>query len=185
MPLTAKSPTARSAVAGFESRERQSYIIFMKPEKIVATFNDLEKAQAAKLKLEQAGISARVVDESRLQRMVFLSKPLACDKVLVDEKDFEKARHFLQTIDSQDHVLRHEICCIKCGSPHVNYPHFTRNCLMPTFFEVALSVLGITRHRFYCRNCNYTWPITEKLRPRTDILNWPTAHRGVVKEERG
>jgi hypothetical protein len=155
----------------------------MKPEKIVATFNDPEKAQAAKVKLERAGISARVVDESKLQRLVFLSEPLACDKVLVYDKDFEQARHFLQTTDLQDHVLRGEVCCLKCGSPCIEYPHFTRNCLMPTFFEVALSALRFTRRKFYCRDCNYAWPASEKLRPRTDILNWPIAGRGVVKEE--
>jgi hypothetical protein len=154
-------------------------------KKIVATFNDRDRAEVVKGKLEQAGMKADVMDESKLQRFVFLSKPLACDKVLVEEGDFERARRTLQEGDAQDSILRDEICCLKCGSPRVEYPHFTRNCLLPTFLEVLLSVLHITQKKFYCRDCNYAWPVTEKLRPRTDILNWPSGHRGVVKEERG
>jgi hypothetical protein len=154
-------------------------------KKILATFNDLDQAQAAKLILDQAGIPTDVVDESKLQRFVFLSKPLACDKVLVAEADFQKGREVLEAADAQDHILRNEVCCLKCRSPRVQYPQFTRNCLTPTFFQVLFSFLHLTQKKFYCLDCHNTWLATESLRPRTDILNWPSKNRGLVKEERG
>jgi hypothetical protein len=153
-------------------------------KRIVATFNDLDEAQHAAIKLEQAGISAKVVDEAMLQRLVFLTKPLACNKVLVEDSEFDKARRILRAADLTDQILRHEIHCLHCGSPGVEYPHFTRNCLMPTFFGILLSALRVTQKKFYCRDCHFVWPATEKLRLRTDILNWPDGQRGIVKEER-
>jgi hypothetical protein len=152
---------------------------------VVATFNDLDKAQAAKARLEQTGIKARVVDESRVQRFVYLCKPLACDKVLVDEPDFEKARTFLQTADAQDHILRDEVRCLQCGSPHVEYPQFTRKFVTTTFFGVLFSLLHLIDKAFYCQDCHHTWPAKDHLRRDTDILNWPSHEGGVAKQERG
>jgi len=151
---------------------------------IVATFNDLEKAEAVKIKLEQAGIPARVLDQSKLQRFIYLSKPLACDKVLVNEADYEKARNFLRVSDAQDHILQHEVHCLQCGSPHVDYPQFTRKFITTTFFGVLFALMHLIDRSFYCQDCHYTWQAKDNLRSHTDILNWPT-HRGAVKEERG
>jgi hypothetical protein len=152
---------------------------------VVATFNDVEEAQAAKADLERAGIDAKVVDESKLQKFIFLSKALACDRVLVKETDFDKARLVLLSADVQDHVLRHEVRCINCGSPKVQYPQFTRNFVTTTVFGVAGSLLHLIDKAFYCRNCHHTWPVKERLRSRTDILNWPVKKGELVKEERG
>jgi len=144
---------------------------------IVATFSDLDKAQAVKIKLEQAGIPARVLDQSKLQRFIYLSKPLACDKVLVEEANYEKARNFLKVSDAQDHILRDEIHCLQCGSPHVDYPQFTRKFITTTIFGVVGALLHIIDRTFYCQDCHHTWQAKDNLRSHTDILNWPT-HRG-------
>lgn len=158
----------------------------MKPRtEVVATFNDLEKAQAAQAVLEHAGIEASVIDQTKLQKFIFLSKPLACGKVLVNETEFARAREVLQTADVKDHVLMDEVRCLKCGSPHVEYPQYTRNSITPTVFAVAGTLLHLMDKQFYCRDCHYTWPTKDLLRPRTDILNWPEKERGVVKQERG
>ena len=61
----------------------------------VATFSDIEKAEGVKKRLAEAGIPAEVLDESNLQKFWFFSKPLAADKVVVDQHDFDKAREFL------------------------------------------------------------------------------------------
>jgi hypothetical protein len=151
----------------------------------VATFNDLDHAQAARADLERAGIEATVVDQSKLQRFIFLSKPLACDKVFVRQSDFAKARQVLQSADEQDHVLRHEVRCIKCGSPHVEYPQYTRKSIITTVFSVAGSLVHLIDKAFYCEDCHFSWPAKDMLRPRTDILNWPVKDAGLVKKERG
>jgi hypothetical protein len=158
----------------------------MKPKReVVATFNDLEKAQAVKLELEKAGFHSLVVDNSRVQRLLFRSEPLACDKVLVDETDFQKARHLLETSDVQDHNLNGEVRCLKCGSPHVIYPQFLCKFITPTVVGMLGSLLHFVEKEFYCQDCHYTWPVKEMLRPGTDVLNWPDIHRGLVKDERG
>src|SRR5271156_687414 len=106
------------------------------PTTTVATFSDLEKARKVKNRLAQEGILAEVLDESNLQKYWFLSRHLASDKVVVDEKDFEKARLALQAADAQDHLLEGEIRCPKCSSASVDYPQFTRKFMTTTLVEV-------------------------------------------------
>lgn len=153
-------------------------------KEVAATFSDLDDAQSAKGELERAGIHAKIHDDSKFQRFIFLSKPLACKKVLVREDQYEKARHVLDEAELRNHVLQGEIRCLRCGSPHVVYPQFRSRFITTTFFNVLFSLLHLIDKTFYCRDCHYTWPAREHLRSRTDILNWPT-HRGLVKEERG
>jgi hypothetical protein len=150
----------------------------------VATFSDLEKAQAVQSRLTQAGIPAEVYDESKLQKFWFLSKPLAADKVVVHEKDFDKAREFLQAADARDHVLQGEIRCPQCGSANLEYPQFTRKFMTTTLVEV-LCFLHILDKGFYCHGCHHTWPASHVLDAKTDVLNWPAKNRGLVANDKG
>jgi hypothetical protein len=158
----------------------------MKPlNEVVATFNDAEKGEAAKRKLEQAGIRAKVADSSQFQKFVLFSKPLASIKVFVEEAEFQKARQLLQRADETDPILQDEVRCLQCGSPQVDYPQYARKFITTTFFGIVLSLLRLMDKTFYCQDCHHTWPAAENLRPRTDALNWPRERAGVVKEERG
>lgn len=149
---------------------------------VVATFSDLEKAQKVRDHLAQAGIPTEVCDESKLQKYWFLSKALAADKVMVDEKDFDRARLILQAADAQDHVLQGELRCPQCGSADIEYPQFTRKFITTTLVEV-FCFLHIIDKAFFCKQCQHTWPASVALRPKTDILNWPQKNDGVVKKE--
>jgi hypothetical protein len=86
---------------------------------VVATFSDLEKAQKVGERLAQAGIPSEVADESKLQKYWFFSRPLAADKVIVNEKDFDRARSVLQAADAQDQILCGELRCPQCGSANI------------------------------------------------------------------
>jgi hypothetical protein len=149
----------------------------------VATFSDLEKAQEVKIRLIEAGIPAEVYDESKLQKFWFLSKPLGADKVFVDEKDFDKARLFLQAADAQDHILQGEIRCPQCGSANIEYPQFTRKFMTTTLVQV-FCLLHIIDKEFYCHGCHHTWPASHVLDAKTDVLNWPSRDRGPVANEK-
>jgi hypothetical protein len=149
---------------------------------IVATFSDLDKAQEVQHRLTQAGIPAEVHDESKLQKYWFLSKPLGADKVVVDEKEFEKARSVLQAADVKDHVLQGELRCPQCGSADVEYPQFTRKFLTTTLVEV-FCFLHVLDKQFYCKSCQNTWPANSALREETDLLNWPKKEGRLVKKE--
>ncbi len=147
----------------FDHRAKWVYCKVMKPQKsIVATFSEKEKAQRLRDRLEQAGIGAIVGDESRLQRFFFLSKPLASQKVYVDDKDLEKARQFLIEADDRDQLLQGEVRCLQCGSARVEYPQFTRKFMTTTLVEL-FCVLRIIDKTFYCEDCHYTWPATVSL----------------------
>ncbi len=157
----------------------------MKPGKtIVATFNEAEKAQLVRDALEQAGIRALVDDESRLQRLLFLSKPLASQKVYVADGDFQRARQLLAEANTRDHILNGEIRCLECGSARVEYPQFTRKFMTTTLVEL-FCLLRLIDKTFYCEDCHYTWPATVSLRKKVDLLNWPIHHDGLVRQEKG
>jgi hypothetical protein len=157
----------------------------MKPGKtIVATFNEAEKAAVVRTALERGGIPALIDDESRLQRLFFLSKPLASQKVYVDDNDFQRARQFLTEADARDHILNGEVRCLQCGSARVDYPQFTRKFMTTTLVEL-FCLLRIIDKTFYCEDCHYTWPATISLRKKVDLLNWPIHQGGLVKQEKG
>jgi hypothetical protein len=137
----------------------------------VATFNELEDAEAVAKRLNQAGVEAEVADESKLQKYWFLSRPLASDKVEVSEKDFDRARALLEGVEDKEHLLAHEIRCPQCGSPKVDYPQFTRKFVLPTLVEV-FCFLHILDKQFYCKNCQNTWSPKVRVPPPLDVLNW-------------
>jgi hypothetical protein len=116
--------------------------------KVAATFSDWDDAEAVKLTLEKSGIRAAVKDSSRFQKYVLFSKPLACDKVLVEEGDFAKARQLLEAADKRDHLLRNELRCIQCGSAEVDYPQFARRFMTTIFFGVLFSLVRLTDKTF-------------------------------------
>lgn len=151
----------------------------------VATFSDREKAEAVRKQLEEMGVPARVADESILQRFWFVSKPLGAEKVVVEEKDFERAMQALAAAEAKDHqLMQGAIKCPQCGSSNVQYPQFTRKFMTTTMVEV-LCLLHMMDKEFYCEQCHYTWPAKEVLRAKSDILNWPDKDKGLVKKEKG
>jgi hypothetical protein len=169
----------------FCSSHKRVYTFFMKEKhSTIATFNDLEKAEDVKNRLVEAGVHAEVYDESKLQKYWFLSKPLAADKVVVDEKDFEKARFVLQSADALEHILDGEVRCPECESADIEYPQFTRKFMTTTLVEV-LCFLHVIDKTFYCQKCQHTWPVSDGLRSKTDVLNWPEKNNGLVKNETG
>ena len=117
-------------------------------------------------------MNAEVYDESRLQRFFFLSKPLAGNKILVDSKDFEKAKAILSCLDAEEDVLHDAVRCPQCKSSRIEYPQFTRKFVTPTLVEI-FCVLKIIDKEYYCENCQHTWaPVVKHERP-TDTLGWP------------
>src|SRR5580658_3804318 len=100
---------------------------------VVATFNDAEKSQPVKDRLEKEGIHAATFDESKLQRFWFLCRPLANYRVCVKDEDASKARQFLKT---NRELLQGEICRHQCGSPRVEYPQFTRKFITTTVADL-------------------------------------------------
>ena len=146
----------------------------------VATFNEKEKAQAVRQRLEAVGIPAEVYDESKVQKYWFMSEHLAGEKVRVEEEDFERAREILQGLDTQEHVLDCAVKCPECGSSRIEYPQFTRKFFTPTLVEIFTVIAPGMKRRFYCEDCHYTWCKDPEADPapwdgskELDVLGWP------------
>jgi hypothetical protein len=145
----------------------------------VLTFNEPEQAEPLKQRLEQAGIPAVIYDERKLQRAFLSRESLAGIRLRVDRKDFERARALLADWHSREGALRDAIHCPSCGSSRVEYPQFTRKFVLPNF-GALLCAVGLMEWKFYCQECQFTWPRKVSVPPNLDVLGWPKkapAHR--------
>jgi hypothetical protein len=139
----------------------------------VASFNELDKAEVVKERLEKAGIHAEVYDESKLQKFWFMSEPLAGKKIRVDERDFDRAKEALDALDAEEDVLHYAVRCPECGSPRIEYPAATKKFIGPTLVEIFCTTTHVMEKQFYCENCHHTWSDKILLANETDILGWP------------
>jgi hypothetical protein len=145
----------------------------------VLTFNEPEQAEPLKQRLEQSGIPAAIYDERKLQRAFLSRESLAGIRLRVDRKDFERARVMLADWHAREGILRDAIHCPSCGSSRVQYPQFTRKFVLPNF-GALLCAVGLMEWKFYCQECQFTWPRKENVPPNLDVLGWPKkapAHR--------
>ena len=143
----------------------------------LVTFHNKEKAEAIAQRLVSEGFNARRVDDSRIQRFWFMSKPMAAHKVKVEEKDFERSMAFLKELDLSEGILNDAVRCPQCGSSQIEYPQTTRKFFVPTIVEVFIST-GLVPKEYYCESCQYTWPAKFEAPPadwggeEVDALGW-------------
>ncbi len=138
----------------------------------VATFNELEPAQALREQFTRAGIQASIHDESKLERFWFMSEPLAAIHVEVRQPDFLKARRLMTEWEASTPLLKAAVRCPECGSSRVEFPQITRKFLLPVFEAVFMAMHLIPRE-YYCEDCHYTWPKDKPVQPKLDILGFP------------
>jgi hypothetical protein len=124
----------------------------------IATFNNDAKAQPLKDRLEKAGIPAEIHDESYMERLWFVARPLAVIRVTVLPRDFEKALGLLGEWDISGGPLAGAIRCPECSSCRVQYPQYASKSLLPNLMIGLLAVVGVIKREFYCQDCHYTWP---------------------------
>jgi len=129
----------------------------------VATFNKSFQTELLLKRLWEAGVRAEVHDESKLERMWFISRPLAGVRLEVHRDDYDKATRLLNEWDAAGAALREAIRCPECRSSRIEYPQFTRKFITPNLVGV-LSALGFVEKDFYCQDCHFTWP-PEGARP--------------------
>ncbi|MDB6109299.1 MAG: hypothetical protein JWR69_1049 [Pedosphaera sp.] len=123
----------------------------------VATFNVASNAEPLKHRLEEAHIPVEVHDESMMERLWFVARPLAGVRLKVHSRDFENALRLIHVWDEKEGVLRDAIRCPECRSSRVEYPQFTRKFFLPNLLGI-LAAIGLLEKEFYCQECQYTWP---------------------------
>lgn len=123
----------------------------------IATFNEPAQAKSLKTRFNEAGLHADVHNEAPLQQIGFMSKPQANAKVLVDDKDFERAQGLMVEWEATDPVIAAAVIrCPQCGSSRIEYPQMTRKFLTPGLV-ILLCAMKIIPKEFYCEDCHYTW----------------------------
>ena len=138
----------------------------------VATFNEPEDAQPLLRRLEEAGIKAEIYDERKLQKWYFLAPAWAGIRLRVPKEKQPVVRALLDEWNAKEGVLSRAITCPDCASSRIEYPQFSRHFLwggIAGFF----AALGCFQRKFFCKDCNFTWPALIKLQPKTDRLGWP------------
>jgi hypothetical protein len=141
-----------------------------------ATFNEPEEAEPLRQRLEAVGIHADILDERNLQKYWFMSDPLAGVHLRVERAQLETADALLHKWDSAEGALKSALHCPACDSPRVDFPQFTRKFVSPGIYAV-LCALHLFERKFYCNDCHYTWPLSHKLEPKTDLLGWPVREK--------
>ena len=105
----------------------------------IATFNEPAKAKSLKTRFQQAGLHADVHNERYLQGVAFMSKPQANAKVMVEDKDFDRAQSLMIEWEATDpDIAAALIRCPQCGSSRIEYPQMTRKFLTPALVGAPL-----------------------------------------------
>jgi hypothetical protein len=133
----------------------------------VSTFDDRPGAEALAAWLSSEGISARVQDETWLQKYWFLCAPKAGVHVQTAAESYEAALKTLARPAARPYLRKADLCP-SCGSHRVQYPDFTRKNLLPTLMGQLFVLLRITRHKYYCEDCHFSWPRISRRARRHD-----------------
>lgn len=135
----------------------QSTAGIREPMKTIATFTKPEEAHLMRMRLEEAGIEAFLLDEHMIQMDLLQSNAIGGVRVQIADEDIQAARELLSSdagagaaepLDSP--------ACPKCGSTAVERENFSRR-----FAYISLLLFGIPllfiRRRLRCSDCLHTW----------------------------
>lgn len=111
-------------------------------------------------------------DESKIERFLFMSEPLAAIHVEVQPQDYVTARHLVEEWDRTEDSRTQAVHCPQCGSTRVEFPQMTRK-FVTTALWMVLAVVRLVPREYYCQDCHYTWPKTEPREPERDALEFP------------
>jgi hypothetical protein len=127
----------------------------------VATFNAMSDAERLKSWLESEGLPAVVLDETKLQKYWFMTAPRTGVHVQTTRDNFEQAHAILNSLAAVPY-LSFAVRCPSCGSVRVQYPDLTRKNLLPTLVAQIFVLIHVTRHKYYCEDCHFTWRAPNK-----------------------
>ena len=136
----------------------------------IALFNDRAKAEPIQHRLAEAGITAEIHDELRLEKLWFVGKSGCGMRLEVPANQFERAEQMLIDWDAAEGALRDAIHCPECGSLRVDYPQFTRKSLLTNLAMGVAANVGLMEKEYYCEDCHFTWP-KEGSKPRRNRSN--------------
>jgi predicted RNA-binding Zn-ribbon protein involved in translation (DUF1610 family) len=138
----------------------------------IATFNESDPAESLKDRFCEAGLHAELMNETGEQAIFFITRhPRANMRVRLPEEELETAKGLLGEWEKEG-VMSQAVRCPQCGSSRIEYPQFSRRILGSVFFGLLAAAHLIPR-KYFCEDCQFTWP--DKVPPNVDrdALNWP------------
>jgi hypothetical protein len=143
----------------------------------VATFNERVPAEQLQEQFQRAGVNATIHDESRLERLWFVSEPLAAFHVEVPPVVYLKARQLLSQWEKSTNLMRTAVRCPDCHSSRVEFPQIPKKFITPALFQMLLIGLHVVPREYQCLDCHFTWPKVASVAPELDLLGWPLNSR--------
>jgi len=138
----------------------------------VATFNETGTGGAAASQAAGGRHQSRDLRRAKVAEALFFISRSCWDSPARSERKATRRPSISRTVARTDGVLRHAIICPECGSSRIEFPQFSRHFLWGGIAAV-FAVLRCFQRKFFCKSCNYTWPTSVKLEPKTDVLGWP------------
>lgn len=123
----------------------------------IATFDEPTKAKHLKDRFGESGVSADVQTDGQMQQVASGSNARGNVKVLIHEKDFDKAHNLLVEWEASDPAVGSAIRCPQCKSPRIDYPQLARKFPFVPGLVGILLALKIIPKEFYCQDCHFTW----------------------------
>ena len=123
----------------------------------IATFEEPTKAKHLKDRYAQSGVAADLQTDGQMQQVASGSKARGNVKVLIHEKDFDKAHNLLVEWEASDPEVGSALRCPQCQSPRIDYPQLARKFPFIPGLVGVLLLLKIIPKEFYCQDCHFTW----------------------------
>lgn len=127
--------------------------------KTVATCVKAEDAHVLRMRLENGGIPAVVIDDLTAQAMPHLSTAIGGVKVQVPDDQFHEAQHLLGHDQSAQFAVVNNLVCPRCGSSSIADTLHKQRAYIKSFLMLFLSGLPVplTKERYQCDHCGHLW----------------------------
>lgn len=132
--------------------------------KTIATFSKPEEAHLLRMRLEDRGVPAYVIDENLIQADWFYSNAIGGVRVQVADQHLEEAMNIVA--EPGDPALLEEelvpVLCPYCGSRDTRFDDRLRRLAFLAIFILRFPVMT-GRHRYRCNSCSRVW--NDRKRP--------------------
>ena len=127
--------------------------------KTAAAFTNSQEAHLCRIKLENSGVAAIVVDDITAQVAPHLANAIGGIRVQVPDDEIENALVVLREERPPQPDLREGLTCPKCGAEDVAPAIHEKRSYVLSFLILILMMFPfpIIKRRYQCMKCNHLW----------------------------
>jgi hypothetical protein len=124
---------------------------------VVALFQNVRDAQAAREVLTNAGIRSEVHDEGSLSKLWGGKENVSFARLEAAGEQFEQAEQLFIDWAKSTGTACGAIRCPECGSFRIDYPQYAKKAVLPNMVVGTLATIAGVEKQFYCNDCHCTW----------------------------